>query len=160
MFPHHRDVAHVSRVAECNVSTRGPACRRIRPKTISVAYHRNFVRNFGGRLGKINALFKPRADTGQPVMSAASRVPHASTRALGARRREASLACQLLNRMLELGRPQSYRNLAIMRSHKPCIMNNFHEVASRNPHPCSLIFKFGKASIDLRANRHGHPMDT
>ncbi|MDH3601005.1 MAG: hypothetical protein OEU26_15390 [Candidatus Tectomicrobia bacterium] len=42
------------------------------------------------RIGKTNALFKPRADTGPPVMSAASRVPRASTRALGARRRGCS----------------------------------------------------------------------
>src|SRR5688500_6587785 len=40
-------------------------------------------------------------------------------------------------------------NLAIMQSHKPCIMNNFHEVASGNPLSCSLIFKFGKASGNL-----------
>jgi hypothetical protein len=41
---------------------------------------------------KSKALFKPRADTGQPVMSARGRVPRARRRALGARRREMSAA--------------------------------------------------------------------
>ncbi len=34
-----------------------------------------------GRIGETNALFKPRADTDQPVMSAASRVPRARDKA-------------------------------------------------------------------------------
>jgi hypothetical protein len=39
------------------------------------------------RIGISNALFKPRADTGQPVMSTASRVPRTSRKAMGTRRR-------------------------------------------------------------------------
>jgi hypothetical protein len=37
------------------------------------------------RIGKTKALFKPRADMGQPVMSAVCRVPRARRKALGVR---------------------------------------------------------------------------
>src|SRR5687767_11183761 len=66
----------------------------------------------------------------------------------------ADLVCIVMRSIPDIRETMSHRvsmshrmdeNLAIMQSHKPCIMNNFHEVASGNPLSCSLIFKFGKA---------------
>jgi len=57
---------------------------------------RNRSVNFLERIGNPNALFKPRADTGQPVMSSVCRVPRTRRKALGAWRRGDSkrpLAC-------------------------------------------------------------------
>src|SRR5688500_18235457 len=68
----------------------------------------------------------------------------------------ADLVCIVMRSILDIRETMSHRvsmshrmdeNLAIMQSHKPCIMNNFHEVASGNPLSCSLIFKFGKARL-------------
>src|SRR5688500_16547024 len=68
----------------------------------------------------------------------------------------ADLVCIVMRSIPDIRETMSHRvsmshrmdeNLAIMQSHKPCIMNNFHEVASGNPLSCSLIFKFGKARI-------------
>src|SRR5688572_14983794 len=71
----------------------------------------------------------------------------------------ADLVCIVMRSIPDIRETMSHRvsmshrmdeNLAIMQSHKPCIMNNFHEVASGTPLSCSLIFKFGKASIFRR----------
>src|SRR5687768_11159068 len=68
----------------------------------------------------------------------------------------ADLVCIVMRSIPDIRETMSHRvsmshrmdeNLAIMQSHKPCIMNNFHEVASGNPLSCSLIFKFGKARV-------------
>src|SRR5687767_7591839 len=68
----------------------------------------------------------------------------------------ADLVCIVMRSIPDIRETMSHRvsmshrmdeNLAIMQSHKPCIMNNFHEVASGNPLSCSLIFKFGKARL-------------
>src|SRR5687767_6316039 len=73
----------------------------------------------------------------------------------------ADLVCIVMRSIPDIRETMSHRvsmshrmdeNLAIMQSHKPCIMNNFHEVASGNPLSCSLIFKFGKARIHIRAS--------
>ena len=54
----------------------------IRIPVISFSFWEKLVLEL--RIGETNALFKPRADTDQPVMSAASRVPRARDKAQGA----------------------------------------------------------------------------
>src|SRR5687768_3359915 len=75
----------------------------------------------------------------------------------------ADLVCIVMRSIPDIRETMSHRdsmshrmdeNLDIMQSHKPCIMNNFHEVASGNPLSCSLIFKFGKARKESSACRN------